>query len=274
MTPPCQFERDGGSERPPNERWTDAVPGDDDGDVHGIALVLGAGGVAGGAWHAGALAALAEATGWDPRRASVVVGTSAGSITGAALRSGLDAEDQWRLAVGRELSPAGARLFGRITTSPVGLGRVRPRRAPANPNLVRAMLSLDPRPGVALAGLLPEGSLSAAGIANRVDELAGGTWPADPLWVVAVDLARGTRTVFGRDGAPRSRLGQAVAASCAVPAFFAPVTIDGHRYVDGRNPDPRRARGARRGGRPGAGGPRRAAGGRRVRPRPAQPPRW
>ena len=33
---------------------------------------------------AGVLAAISEATGWDPRRATVVVGTSAGSITGAS----------------------------------------------------------------------------------------------------------------------------------------------------------------------------------------------
>ena len=56
-----------------------------------IGLVLGAGGVAGGAFHAGVLAALEEATGWDPRTAAVVVGTSAGSITGATLRAGLPA---------------------------------------------------------------------------------------------------------------------------------------------------------------------------------------
>ena len=45
-----------------------------------VGLVLGAGGIAGGAFHAGVLAALEEATGWDPRRAGLVVGTSAGSI--------------------------------------------------------------------------------------------------------------------------------------------------------------------------------------------------
>jgi len=47
-----------------------------------VGLVLGAGGIAGGAFHAGVLAALEEATGWDPRRAALVVGTSAGSIAG------------------------------------------------------------------------------------------------------------------------------------------------------------------------------------------------
>jgi len=44
-----------------------------------IGLVLGAGGIVGHAFHAGVLGALAEVTGWDPRAAEVVVGTSAGS---------------------------------------------------------------------------------------------------------------------------------------------------------------------------------------------------
>ena len=67
----------------------------------GAGSVLGgAGGVAGGAFHAGVLAALEEATGWDPRRARLVVGTSAGSISGAALRAGLSAPDMLARAAG------------------------------------------------------------------------------------------------------------------------------------------------------------------------------
>nr|MBA2497574.1 patatin [Acidimicrobiia bacterium] len=54
-----------------------------------IGLVLGAGGVVGSAWHAGVLAALETATGWDARDAAVVVGTSAGSVVTASLRAGL-----------------------------------------------------------------------------------------------------------------------------------------------------------------------------------------
>ena len=38
-----------------------------------VGLVLGAGGVAGGAFHAGVLPALHEATEWDPRPAGVLV---------------------------------------------------------------------------------------------------------------------------------------------------------------------------------------------------------
>src|SRR5687767_6494022 len=54
-----------------------------------VGLVLGAGGVMGGAWHVGALDALAQETGWDPGSAEVVIGTSAGSMIGSLLTSGV-----------------------------------------------------------------------------------------------------------------------------------------------------------------------------------------
>ena len=49
-----------------------------------VGLVLGAGGVLGGAWLTGALHALATETGWDPASADHIVGTSAGSMIGRA----------------------------------------------------------------------------------------------------------------------------------------------------------------------------------------------
>jgi NTE family protein len=56
-------------------------------------------------------------------------------------------------------------------------------------------------------------------------------WPARRLVVTAVDAATGEFRTFDRDsGVP---LVQAVAASCAVPGVYPPVTIDGRRYVDG-----------------------------------------
>src|ERR1700694_2637563 len=51
-----------------------------------VGLVLGAGGVVGQAYQAGVLAALQREAGWDPRGASIIVGTSAGLGTGGALR--------------------------------------------------------------------------------------------------------------------------------------------------------------------------------------------
>ena len=52
-------------------------------------LVLGGGGVLGGAWTVGALSALQEVHGLDPRDAALIIGTSAGSVTGALLGAGV-----------------------------------------------------------------------------------------------------------------------------------------------------------------------------------------
>ena len=43
----------------------------------------------------------------------------------------------------------------------------------------------------------------------------------------------GRRVPFGREDAPSAELADAVAASCAIPGFYHPVTIAGRRYVDG-----------------------------------------
>jgi hypothetical protein len=58
-----------------------------------VGLVLGAGGVVGQAYQVGVLAALEGEAGWDPRQADMIVGTSAGSVTGVALRVGVPATD-------------------------------------------------------------------------------------------------------------------------------------------------------------------------------------
>ena len=75
-----------------------------------IGLVLGAGGVVGQAYHAGVLAALEHDYGWDPRSAEVIVGTSAGSITGALLRSGVPASELAAWTVKSPLAPEGSVL--------------------------------------------------------------------------------------------------------------------------------------------------------------------
>ena len=56
-------------------------------------------------------------------------------------------------------------------------------------------------------------------------------WPARRLLLVAVDAETGETRVFDRDSG--ADLVDAVAASCAVPGIWPPVTIGGHRYVDG-----------------------------------------
>lgn len=56
-------------------------------------------------------------------------------------------------------------------------------------------------------------------------------WPERVLRVTAIDIATGELVVFDRDSGVG--LVDAVAASCAVPGAWPPVTIGGRRYMDG-----------------------------------------
>jgi NTE family protein len=83
-------------------------------------------------------------------------------------------------------------------------------------------------------GLLPRGVVHTDPIRRLVERVAGSAWPTTPtLRVVACDYASGQRVTFGSSSAPRSSVGEAVAASCAIPAFFRPVRIGERTYVDG-----------------------------------------
>jgi NTE family protein len=204
-----------------------------------VGLVLGAGGYAGQAFHAGTLAAIAEATGWDPRDAAIIVGTSAGSATGAALRAGLSAHDLYQRATNGPLSPEGMAITG--GHEPVAHGPAPRRRRPLRtlrPSALGLLRSGVTNPatmsvGMLAAALLPEGARDTDFIEDHTSRLLRGRWPARPYWVCAVRADTGELTVFGRRQAPVTTPGRAVAASCSVPGFFASVTIGEHRYLDG-----------------------------------------
>ncbi len=202
-----------------------------------IALVLGAGGTVGHAFHAGVLAALVEERGWDARRADVVVGTSAGSIVAAMVRAGMPPADLMARGSGRPLSADGLAVARRA-----GLGAARPgpeRRRSSGPMASPARLARAVRApwavtvGSLAAAVMPAGTVSTEDIAVPFDNLYGDAWPDRPTWIVAVQLDTGRRIAFGRPGAPSARMSEAVRASCAIPAFFEPIEIDGRRYVDG-----------------------------------------
>lgn len=197
-----------------------------------VGVVLGGGGLTGTAFHAGVLTALAETVGWDARTADVLVGTSAGSTAAALMRTGFPPEDYVPRVAGLPMSADGEAILG--AAPPLRAPDPAPsvERRPASPELVRAGARRPwrYRPGVLASGLLPEGrrdvTATAALFATLLD-----AWPKDPLWVCAVRLSDGERVVFGRDRV--ATVADAVSASCAVPGYFAPVTIDDERYVDG-----------------------------------------
>ena len=205
----------------------------------GFGLVLGAGGGVGRAFHAGVLAALQDALGIDARDAQVIVGTSAGSLDGAFLRAGVAPRDLYaRIAGGRVSATAGA-LYARLPewVEPEQEGPAAGWR-PASMRRFRTLASrpwtLAPRSmGTLVAAALPEGRRSTRLIEATVARLHPRGWPEAALWVPAVRLDDGTRVVFGRDATPPASVGHAVAASCAIPGYFAPVTVAGERFVDG-----------------------------------------
>lgn len=203
-----------------------------------VGLVLGAGGLAGHAWHVGVLTALADRTGWDPRAAETIVGTSAGAGVGSYLRAGLSAHDlleRLRRPPGSDTVARLAAIHGSPRPDPAG-ERTTVRRRPQAPSLaVRSVLTpWRSRPGIVLTALVPSGRRSTAPIASWSQELHGDAWPRETLWLCAVDLGSGRRVVFGRDDdLPAVPVARAVEASCAVPGIFRPVEIGGRHYVDG-----------------------------------------
>ncbi len=215
--------------------------------VASVGVVLGAGGEVGHAYHAGVLAALADVGGWDAREADLVVGTSAGALTGALLRAGLPPRDLLARVVDAPLSEEGRAVIARSSAvrRPDLRASGRPRLPrPAAPGML-PLLARRPfsvRPGVVTAALVPEGTVSTEAVAAPLRALWGGTWPTRAFQTCAVSLVDGRRVVFGsphgsssrsRDIAPAVDVATAVAASCAIPGFFVPVTVDGQRYVDG-----------------------------------------
>lgn len=209
-----------------------------------IGLVLGGGGVIGSAYLMGVLEALRRVSGWDPADAELVVGTSAGSVTGALVALGIPIELAYRHVRGERLpdeqpSVQAHRLRERADSNwaerlyrPTG---VFPRPLLSSPRcMLRALLrpwetSLD----MFVAGLLGEGLLSTRTIGELIEAVQPAGWPAHPFWAVAVDLESGCRVAFGGEDAPATDVARAVRASCAIPAVFAPVRIGGRRYMDG-----------------------------------------
>ena len=213
----------------PSGRTAPGAPGD-----RRIALVMGSGGIVGGAFHAGVLKALEDTWGIDARSVDLVVGTSAGSISGALVAAGLSPGDLFRRETRQPLSTQGAQLLG------AARAKRGPKRqaaasfgAPMSPQVMMLALTWpgSVAPGTAMASMLPRGGIPTSHVADLVAGLFGESWPTGVrLRVPVVDLDTGKRVVFDASGPATPS--QAVAASCAVPAVFEPVEIDGASYID------------------------------------------
>jgi NTE family protein len=185
------------------------------------ALVLGGGGVAGIAWETGLLKGLGDAGLDVVAVADRIIGTSAGSAVAAQVTSGTSVDELYD----RQVSGAGTKheiaadfdadsmmmTFGRIVAKVV-----------PGPLMNRAIgeYALHAR-------TVPE-SVRREVIAAR---LPSHNWPERDLRITGIDARSGKLRVFtAADGV---ELIDAVAASCAVPGIWPPVTIEDRRYIDG-----------------------------------------
>lgn len=185
------------------------------------ALILGGGGVAGVAWELGILLGLYEA-GVDVRNADLIVGTSAGSVVGAQIASGTDLESLFAA----QLTPPEQSKERMVAFDPAQMMEAF-RQAVANAGSdVKAI-----RAGIGAYALAAPTISEAERRVIIEARLPVHTWSQRHLLIVAVDTATGEEYVIDR--ASGVSLVDAVAASCAVPGIWPPVTIAGHRYMDG-----------------------------------------
>jgi NTE family protein len=206
-----------------------------------VGLVLGAGGVMGGAWLTGGLDALARETGWDPADADYVVGTSAGSMIGALCASGIPPWFMVAHSMGESFEgiiDAHGRPASEADRQAGAVFRVKhlPSIGPGSWRLALRSISSPTRyPAATLvSSWLPSGMVSTEPLSEQIRRVVPDGWSPHPnLWIIACDYATGRRVAFGREDAPPADLADAVAASCAIPGFYHPVTIAGRRYVDG-----------------------------------------
>ncbi|MFJ5553507.1 patatin-like phospholipase family protein [Streptomyces sp. NPDC093225] len=185
---------------------------------HDRALVLGGGASLGGAWTAGMLAGFAAA-GIDLAAADTVIGTSAGAVIGARLTSGAAAEELY-----------GGQLDGTAPAPAVGVTLGQTARF-----LWAALGSRDPERSVRRLGraALASRTVPESTVFETVADLLEGVreWPDRELRIASVDARTGALEMFRADsGIP---LPAAVAASCAVPVVWPPVSVAGRLWMDG-----------------------------------------
>jgi NTE family protein len=185
-----------------------------------LAVVLGGGGVVGLGWELGIVEGLREG-GVDLARADTIVGTSAGSVVGAVLESGIPIASLPERAA--ELGPELEALTATIDLPTVDEIGARWRAAGMRPTEAER---------VAI------GALAAAARTGTAEDyvsvmtrlLPVTTWPAG-LVVTGVRVDDGSFVAWNAGSSVP--IATAVAASCALPGGFPPVPSGGARYVDG-----------------------------------------
>lgn len=206
------------------------------------ALVLAGGGVVGGMYEVGALAALDELPGFRANDFDIYVGSSAGSVVATLMASGVRPIDLYAILDEERDDPlnfhrgsvyhkgsfgTAARNFAQLVWA-VGKKAITKYQlewpdilARSGGDMPAGFFSLAP-----LEAYVRE-TLTARGLANTFRDCPRS------LLIPAIDLDYAERVVFGAGRFLDLPISQAIAASAAIPGFFEPYRIDGRDYIDG-----------------------------------------
>lgn len=185
--------------------------------------MLAGGGLAGIAWETGILRGIADespATAKALLDSDVLVGTSAGSTVAAQLSSGLGLEALFD----RQAAASSTELTANVAIEEITELIL---TAMMQPNTTKAE-KLQKIGAVALSTETVSERARREVIEQR---LPSHDWPDRVLRISAIDTATGELVSFDRSSGVG--LVDAVAASCAVPGVWPPVTIGDRRYMDG-----------------------------------------
>ncbi|RAU93912.1 patatin-like phospholipase family protein [Mycobacterium colombiense] len=191
------------------------------------ALVLAGGGIAGIAWETGVLRGIADESPAVARlltESDVLVGTSAGSAVAAQLSSGRTLDELFD----RQVAESSAEIDSGVDIEAITELFLTALGEPYEESLDRTRQQMQRIGAVALATKTVPAPVRRDVIAHRLPSHA---WPDRDLRLTAIDVATGELTVFDRDAGVD--LVDAVAASCAVPGAWPPVTIGDRHYMDG-----------------------------------------
>ena len=185
------------------------------------ALVLSGGGITGTAWELGVLFGLEE-SGVDVIHAELVVGTSAGSIVGAQITSGLSLEELYNL----QLKPINDTIEKQVDFDGHKFRQMMAAAIMSSPDSQTARALIGE---AALAAPTMEENERLKMMASR---LPVHEWNMERKLIInTVDAETGEWVKFDQDSDLPLLL--AVSASSAVPGIYPPTTINGRRYIDG-----------------------------------------
>jgi predicted acylesterase/phospholipase RssA len=207
------------------------------------ALVLAGGGVVGGMYEVGALAALDSALpGFLCNDFDLYVGSSAGAVVAALMANQVRPSDLYEILDEERDDPLNfhrgsvyhkgsfgiaARNFAKLVWA-VGKKAITKYQlewpdilARSGDDMPAGFFSLNP-----LEAYVRE-AFAAKGLSNSFRDCQR------PLLVPAIDLDRAERVVFGAGLFMDLPISEAIAASAAIPGFFEPYRISGRDYIDG-----------------------------------------